>query len=222
MRVQCEYCNILNPEGSKECIACGAPLPSQETIPVKVAVPLVEVTQPVPVPSVDTQAVAQQLKEGAAIVGTSLGALGIGSFILRTAAEATAIAVSAFITGINAGNSGAGLNNHTLFLVLAAVGGALIGLAVGSARKRVLFALLSAPVGAILGSVLAVVLKLNISGSPWVALLSAAGASLLALFGGRRKHEGRISWFQRVRPVLGLIGGLLFGLLGYAAGFKIY
>jgi hypothetical protein len=43
-----------------------------------------------------------------------------------------------------------------------------------------------------------------------------------ALLGGRRSAGMSLPCFQRARPILGLIGGLLFGLLGYAINYRIY
>ncbi|HPS41016.1 MAG TPA: hypothetical protein PK040_00330 [Anaerolineaceae bacterium] len=220
----CDYCATLNPGGRATCIACGAPLVPPVILPVRVtevetsAPPILDSTpQFTPV---DTENIGQQLKEGAALVGASLGGLGIGTLVLRTLAEAIAIAVAAIVVGVNSGS--VARNNYLPLLMLALVGGGLIGLCVGSVTKRFLFSLLSAPVGALLGSVTGVLLQLNKTAFPWMALLSLAGAVALALLGGKSAAATKLACYQRARPWLGLAGGLLFGLIGFAAGYRIY
>ena len=88
--VTCEYCATLNLAGGHRCIACGAPLPVVKVLPLTVS----EVETPIPAPEFSpipevNQPLSQQLKEGAAVVGTGLGVLGIGGLILRTVAEAS-------------------------------------------------------------------------------------------------------------------------------------
>ena len=53
-------------------------------------------------------------------------------------------------------------------------------------------------------------------------LLTIAGACLLAVIGGRSNRSGRFQVYQRLRPILGAIGGFLFALLGFAIGHVIY
>lgn len=220
----CDHCATLNPGGRATCIACGAPLVPPAPPPLRVT----EIESPQPAPEIqtplpqssDVDNISRQIKEGAALVGSSLGGLGIGTLVLRTLAEAIAIAVAAIVVGVNSGS--VARNNYLPLLMLALVGGGLIGLCVGSVTKRFLFSLLSAPVGALLGSVTGVLLQLNKTTFPWMALLSLAGAVLLALLGGKRAAATKLACYQRARPWLGLAGGLLFGLIGFAAGYRIY
>lgn len=222
--ITCDHCGTHNPAGQAACIACGAPLVPPVTPPLRVTeveTPVFSTPEPAPeITPIDTGNLSQQLKEGAALVGSSLGGLGIGTLLLRTLAEAIAIAVAALFVGVNSGS--VARNNYLPLLLLALAGGGLIGLCVGSVTKRFLFSLLSAPVGALLGSVTGVLLQLNKTAFPWMALLSLAGAVALALLGGKRSATTKLACFQRARPWLGLIGGLLFGLIGFAAGYRIY
>ena len=222
--ITCAYCNTVNPPLRANCLACGAPLPVPVRPPVRVT-KVEPVTPPVssnapPSPAPDLDAIGQQLKQGAAVLGTGIGALGIGTIVLRSVAESVAIVISAFLIGLNSGNAIINLNGTTPYILVAAIGGALLGLAVGSVNKRLLFALLSAPFGAVLGTILAITLSGLLPRGPWSGLLTFAGGVIFALLGGER--SGGKSCYQRIRPVLGLVGGLLFGLLGFAAGYRVY
>lgn len=213
--ITCEHCAALNPAEGSLCIACGAPLPRLVTSPMKVTVVDEHAAIPEPVtPSIENQPLSQQLKEGAAVVGSSLGALGIGSLLLRTGAEALAIAFSAFLVGF--------LSAQTRSLLIGLAGGALIGLAVGSVTKRSFIVLLTAPVGTLLGMGASYLLRRAIPGLlpliPWTAILAAAGGAVLGSVGGYRARGGIMSWYQRLRPYLGIAGGVLFALFGFALG----
>jgi hypothetical protein len=220
--ITCTYCAAINPWGTGRCLACGAPIELPVTPPMRVTVVDTPESPPVNTPEVPSTPISQQLKEGLTAVGSGLGALGVFTIIARTVAEAVAIAVSAFIIGSNAGSANATFQGAALYLLLAAGGGALLGLCVGLVSKRIIFTLLSAPVGTILGGVLARVLSLNAPRTPWLALFGIAGGVFFALLGGRRSAGMSLPCFQRARPILGLIGGLLFGLLGYAINYRIY
>lgn len=217
----CDYCAARNPSGGTRCVACGAPLP----LPKPPVTKITRVETPVAPPPAFTppaEPIGEELKKAAGAIGSTIGALSIGTYLLRTAAEAVAIAVSAFIIGLNAGSAPTNLGNNTLFILLAAGGGGLIGLCVGLVSKRVVWTLLSAPFGALLGTVAAIFLGLNQPRQPWMAVFTLGGAVLFALLGSYRSSGGLIPCYQRIRPFLGLVGGLVFGLLGYAAGFKVH
>lgn len=222
-RITCEYCAVLNPPDGKRCIACGAPLPVKLSPPPRVTV-VEPVHSPVANPApLESQPVSQQLKEGLAVVGSSLGALGIGTILLRTAAEIFAVAGAGFIIGINAGQAAAATLTVPLMILLALTGGALTGLCVGLVIKRAFWTLVSAPAGALLGTILAIFLSLSKShGIPWVALFSTAGAIFFALLGGRQPSRKTLRCVQVIRPLLGLACGLLFGLIGFLVTYRTY
>lgn len=229
-KITCEHCASINPAGQARCIACGAPLSVPVTPPIyvtrvdaePVAAPVSLSESPDSTPPIETQSVSQQLKEGATVVGSSLGVLGIGGLILRTMAESVAIAVSAFIIGSNAGTADITLRGPALYFLIALGGGGLLGLCVGLVTKRTIFTLLSAPFGTILGSLAAVLFSLNTPGNPLPALFALAGGVLFALLGGHRSNSKNFACYQRARPFLGLVGGLIFGLLGYVVFHRIY
>jgi hypothetical protein len=151
-----------------------------------------------------------------------LGFAGIGGLVLRTLAEALAILTTALIIGFSAGSISPFPGGWFVFLLLGVGGSALLGLAVGSVVKRSIFVLFSAPFGALLGVGAALALKLNSPGTPWLPLLAIAGACLLALLGGRSNRTARFAGYQRFRPLLGAIGGILFGLIGFGAGWVVH
>ena len=234
----CPFCSAGNQASAYKCVACGAPLdPSKGTPaylkamgvpsspePVEPPSPMTttEVTPSpdVPEPAAPVEPVKQQLKEGAATVAAGLGLVGVGGLIMRTIAEALAILTAALVIGYNAGH--VAINNWLPFLLLGVAGGIAVGLAVGSVIKRSVFALFSAPFGALIGVFAAISLKLNQRGTMWLPLFTIAGACLLAVLGGRSNRAGRFQVYQRLRPVLGAIGGILFSLLGFAIGHVIY
>lgn len=222
-RITCEYCAVLNPPDGKRCIACGAPLPVKVTPPLRVTVVEPPLSQSVSPNPLESQPIAQQLKEGMAVVGTSLGALGIGTIILRALAQIIAIAGASFIIGINTGQATIVTRTVPLMILLALGGGALTGLCVGLVVKRAFWTLVSAPAGALFGTILAIFLSLNKTHNiPWLALFSTAGAILFALLGGRPSSGKSLRCVQVIRPIFGLIGGLLFSLLGFLVTYRIY
>ncbi len=224
--ISCAYCATLNTPSSSNCIACGAPIVLPRFQPVTIT----EVTEPLTMPTtmealqseVPAQPLGDQFKEGLATVGAGLGLAGIGGFFFRTLSEALAILTAALIIGFCAGSISPFPGGWFVFLLLGVGGSALLGLAVGSVVKRSIFVLFSAPFGALLGVAAALVLKLNSPGTPWLPLLAIAGACLLALLGGRSNRSARFAGYQRFRPLLGAIGGIIFGLIGFGAGWIVH
>ncbi len=231
----CPFCGAGNDAAAHTCIACGAPLdptratpsylkamgvPSSPEAPASPAVTTAQVPTPAPEPVAAVEPIKQNIKEGAAAVAAGLGLAGVGGLVMRTIAESLAILTSALVIGFNAGQVTP--NNWFLYLLLGVAGGAAVGIAVGSVIKRSIFALFSAPFGALIGVFIAIVLKLNSRGTPWLPLFTIAGACLLAVLGGRSNRASRFQAYQRLRPVLGAIGGFIFSLLGFAIGHIIY
>lgn len=224
-QITCAFCGVLNNPSDYNCSACGAPLEVSKPTPVTVTM----VPEPMDISAAEPGATAapgepvnQQLKEGIAAVGAGLGLAGVGGLLLRTVAEALAIMTAALLVGLNAGKVCPFPNGWFLFLLLGGGGGALVGLSVGSVVKRAIFVLFSAPLGALLGIVLANTLKLDASRTVWLPLFAITGACFLALLGGRSNRTARFAGYQRFRPLLGAIGGLIFGLIGFSAGWVVY
>ena len=220
--IDCIYCGATNPSGTSRCVSCGAPIDIPITPPIRVTT--VNTPQVVKTPlqaadttpeqindALDAAPISDQLKEGLKTAGASIGALGIGAFFARTAAEACSIGLSAFLLGY--------FSAATRNFLLGLFGSMLIGLMVGLVTKRSLGTLLSAPLGTIAGLVASNFLQPSLPGWPLAPVLGLAGGSLLALLGGRRNtNSGIVKWYTRLRPFLGMAGGFLFALFGYAIG----
>jgi hypothetical protein len=206
----CTYCAAINPAGTDRCISCGAPIDIPVSPPMRVTVVDTPVVNPMLEPQPPTAPVSESIKEGLAAVGAGIGTLGIFGVIARTGAEALAIAGAALVIGYTSAQARE--------LMIAILGGIAVGLAVGFVTKRAFFTLISAPAGALLGVVIATFSGLNQPRTLWMPLFAAVGAVVLAVLGGRR----RSGVWQKIRPYLGLIGGVLFALLGYAIGYRIY
>jgi len=223
----CAFCGTPNDPNAVTCLACGGPLEVARPIvqviaqPSTPVVPVTPVAQPA-TPETPAEPLREQLKEGVAAVGAGLGLAGVGGLLMRTLSEALAILIAALMIGFNAGRVSPFKDTWLLFLLLGAGGGALVGLAVGSVVKRSVFVLFSAPFGALLGIVAALALKLDAMRTPWLPLFTIAGACLLALLGGRSNRTARFAKYQRLRPLLGVIGGTLFGLLGFGIGWIVH
>jgi hypothetical protein len=233
--LHCPFCGAGNDTAAHTCIACGAPLdpsratpsylkamgvPSSPEAPVSPAGITNESSTPAPEPVATVEPIKQNIKEGAAAVAAGLGLAGVGGLVMRTIAESLAILTSALVIGFNAGQVTP--NSWFLYLLLAIAGGAAVGIAVGSVIKRTIFALFSAPFGTLIGVFITIALKLNLRGTPWLPLFSIAGGCLLAVLGGRSNRGGRFQTYQRLRPILGAIGGIVFSLIGFGAGYIIH
>ena len=222
MNISCEYCGREQPTDNLRCISCGAPLPVPE--PIQARTTLVYEPSPASAPVTPSEPLvnADQLKEGLAAAGAVAGSLGIGTIVLRVAAQGFAIAVASFIVGLTAGSAAAGLNRYLPHLLTALLGGVLLGVVVTLVKKRSIWTLLAAPVGAILGSLVARLLPISSQNLPFSALLALAGGLLLSVLGGNRTRGTRIPCLKVLQPVAGAIGGLFFGWLGFVVMYRIY
>ena len=217
MNVTCEYCGRDQPAEYHRCIGCGAPLPVPRSEPLRVS--LVDTpSESIPTPS--TPEIGSTLQEGLKTVGAMAGSLGIGSIVLRVAAQGIAISVSSFIVGLTAGSEAAGQSRYLLHILTALLGGVLLGVVVTLVRKRTIWTLLAAPTGTIMGSVAARLLPDFNPALPVNALLTLAGGVLLSVLGGYRSRAARIPCLKVLQPVAGAIGGLLFALLGFFVMYR--
>ncbi|MCI0521562.1 MAG: hypothetical protein L0Z70_15060 [Chloroflexi bacterium] len=208
-KIVCSWCQTVNDAGAAACIACGAPIAQQRSMPAE--------TPParkagLPPPPVRSELSTQDLKKaGEATEQAYNVALGAYAALWRTLGEALAIAVTGFILGFIGGAS-----------ELAPVGllaAALIGVVVGLTSKNFWFSALSAPFGALLGVV--IWLPIWALGAPPQGMVFTAflAAAILARLGGYPARQPR--FWQVMRPFLGLLGGLLFGLLGLLLGLGV-
>lgn len=220
----CEYCGRHNPDGHERCQACGAPLPYAAAPVARVTIvdapeppsPSVEETLSEPLPPSD------QLQEGLKAVGAVAGTLGVGAIILRVAAQGIAIAVSAFLVGLAAGDSAAGLNRYLPYLLTALIGGTLLGIIISLVRKRTIWTLLAAPVGSFLGYILSIIFLSTTRSIPLAAIVTLGSGVLFAVIGGQRTRGKPLPCLKVLQPILGAIGGLLFALLGFYVMYRVY
>lgn len=216
----CEYCGRHNASGIERCQACGAPLPWQAPPPARVTY---VADPPSPEPSLsEILPSGDELQEGLRAVGAVAGSLGVGAVILRVAAQGIAIAVSAFLVGLTAGDSAAGLNRYLLHLLSALTGGALLGIVISLVRKRTIWTLLAAPAGSFIAFMLVALLRLPSRQFPFTTFITLGGGLLFAVIGGSRSRGKPLPCLKVLQPVLGAIGGLLFALMGFYVMYRVY
>jgi len=207
-RITCEYCATSNPGEAITCLACGAPL----TRPLADPTPIVTAIQSPPKaekpPSEELRKVGEKADD---VYFMALDAYAIA---WRTVGEAISIALTGFTLGIVGGATGMAFPG-----ILGAV---LVGLAVGSTRKQFYLALIGAPAGLLLGLGLGAAVWV-LGGGPQVLVFSGlVGALIGAIAGGQRNLPfGRRNFWEKARPLLGLAGGFVFGVLGTLLGWGI-
>lgn len=210
MRLVCAYCNSVNEAGGKNCVACGAALPAAVfPDPVAQANKISPSDVQLP-PDPDVERLKEAGKKAEQVYSTALNAYAV---LWRTLGEALAIAVAAFALGLIGGATGAAFAGL--------LGAALMGGVVGSVVKHYLLVAISAPLGALLGAGvwgLAWALGAGPGGMVYAASL---GAIVLAWVGGRRILPGKQNIWERLRPFLGALGGVLFALLGVGLGLGL-
>ena len=196
MSIVCEYCNASNPNTEKECVACGAPL-VKKTIVSKKPKP----AKPTHVEKPD-QSVETARKIANVYTSIMLGIL-----------DAIIIAAVSFTIGLTGG-----IINQP---VLGVIGAAMLGFAVSITIKNGLLTIISAPVGLLIGSffcIIAVLFHLPTSIFPIFLTISAC---FTAIYGGQKvPYRIRSTWLK-LRPYLGILGGMGFGLLGMGIGLGV-
>jgi hypothetical protein len=197
--VTCSYCLAKNPLSEKNCVACGAPLPE-----LAASVPPTQVNSTPPAQKIDKDKTVEIAHKVAVVYGN----------FWQSVMEAIVIAA----VGFGIGFTGA-LINHPVAGVL---GAAIVGLCVGLTIKYSIFTLFSTPLGLLIGSLLSItaaVLKL-----PPISyvILMTLGASLGAVLGGMPIPFRFRSVWHKLRPLVGTVGGLFFGLLGSLLGTGIH
>jgi hypothetical protein len=204
----CEYCETRNPKERGTCLACGAPIEKRQPItkvkPVKTAA---EKPKPAKSPENEIRKVGEKADEAYFTVMNTY------AIAWRTVGEAIAIAVAAFIIGVTGGVVRMGF--------VGILGAIAVGVAVGMTHKNFYFVIASAPGGALIG--LAASAVFWIAGQPRMGIiLVTIGAIVGAIWGGRRRHPfSQRNWWEKLRPVLGALGGLGFGILGLLLGLGI-
>jgi hypothetical protein len=183
---------------------CGAPLP-EPAKPARPVKPLAPPTQRETQEDIrKVREAGEKLDETANKVWYTYGA------VVRVLAEAIVIALVAFAIGFTGG--------IVALPVVGVVGAVITGTLVGIAVKASYITLVSAPLGMVVGTVFGAILwLLGVDAKLFVFVLPVfAGAA--ALLGGRRIPYERKKTWEKLRPFIGAVGGLAFGVLGVLLG----
>ena len=224
VNVLCGYCGWKNPDGTERCQACGAPLEYTAATETRVSV-IEEAPPPYEEQLIaDTLPATDTLQEGLKAAGLAAGAVGVGSVLLRVAAQGFAIAFSSFVVGFSAGATAASpYEPSRIHLLTAIIGGALLGIVIPLVRKRSIWTLLAAPLGSVTGLLVSnYALSMPGRSMPWAAQLSLGFALLFAVIGGKRSRGVPVRCLRALQPVLGGIGGVLFALAGYIVKYNLF
>jgi hypothetical protein len=198
----CEYCQVLNPGGQKSCLACGAPLPGPKPWPIKPKITSYSRERKSPLQN--ERQVAEGVDKAYKTVMTVYGTF------WRTLAEVAVIAMVGFAMGFIGALAG-----QPFLGVICAL---LVGVSVGLTIKNYYITLASAPIGTLLGAVISCGgYFLGLRGI-WILIITAVCAILASVIGGVRLPYTQRNWWEKLRPFLGALGGLLFGLLGMSIG----
>ncbi len=203
-KIVCSWCQTVNHADDAACVACGAPIEK----PVKTE----EVSNPDAGQVLQTASkgvVPQDLRQaGETADKIYAGAMNAYGLVWRTLGETAAIAVAAFLLGLAGG--------ATQLAWMGVLAGLIVGLAVGLSQKNFWFTILGAPAGVLVGAV-GGMLPWALGAGPAGMLMTAAVLGVLGALAGRRMAYST-GWWDKFRPVLGGLGGLLFGGLGALAG----
>ena len=203
----CQYCRTNNPTNVKTCIACGAPI--EKPKPPK---PKTKKSQKIPTKP-DDKAIQDMKAVGEKADDVYFTVMNTYAIAWRTIGEVIAIAISATIIGLAGG--------ATEMRAVGVLGAILVGIAVGLTRKNFYIVLISAPAGAIIGLIIGAIFWLFISPKIMVfivVILSIVGAIL----GGKYKQPfRRRNLWEKIRPFLGGLGGLAFGVIGMLVGWGV-
>lgn len=212
--IVCDWCQTNNSAQEAYCVACGAPLektaikPAGDPPPSPRPVSKSSISPGASVPLGGGVTTADLKQVGDSTERLFYGALNAYGMVWQTLAEAIAIGVTALLLGL----VGAALRNG----LLALLGAVVLGLLVGLLRKNLWLTMLGAPFGALLGAGLWL-LPWSLGAGPGGMLPTSWFFAMLgAVIGGRRAP--RPGWWDKLRPFLGALGGLAFGLLGLAFG----
>ena len=207
-RIICEYCKTSNPWEAHTCLACGGPITRPKADVEPNATVLKTLEKPKHPQTGDIKAAAEKADD---VYFTVLNTYAIA---WRTLGEAISIALTGFILGFVGGATG--------IIFPGVLGATLVGLAVGLTRKQFYIVLISAPAGLLLGLGSGVLIWV-LGGGPQVMVYTGMLFAVIAGFiGGRGNlpYKQRNCW-EKARPLLGAMGGFIFGILGALLGWGI-
>ena len=202
--IPCQYCRTNNSARAKTCIACGSPIEKPKQPKTK--------TKKIPTTPED-KAIQEMKAVGEKADDVYFTVMNTYAIAWRTIGEAISIAISATIIGLVGGATG--------MHAIGVIGAILTGIAVGLTRKNFYIVLISAPAGAIIGLIIGGIFWLLISPKIMVFVVVTL-ATLGAVLGGKFKQPfNRRKLWEKIRPFLGGLGGLAFGVIGMLVGWGI-
>jgi hypothetical protein len=211
-RIVCPYCAVVNPVERQNCIACGAPL-DKTAVVIETSSTVKGVNHKPDKIIASQQQLDKARKAGEKVEAVANTALYTYSLFWRTLAEAGVIAICGFALGL----VGGALDVP----ILGTIEAVLLGIAVGFTIKYSLLIWVMTPGGFVLGAAIGAALWALGVGTPVFAVTTGLCAIILSLLGAYRIPYRIRNFYEKIRPVLGGLGGLLFGLLGMAIGLGL-
>lgn len=207
-RIICEYCGTGNPWEAKTCLACGGPIIRPPIDPA----PSITITETPAKPEKLSEEELNKIGEKADDVYFTV--LNTYAIAWRTVGEAISIALTAFMLGFVGGVTG--------MFFPGVLGAILVGFAVGFTRKQFYLVLISAPAGLLLGLGLGTLTWVLGGGAQILVFTGMVFAVIGAVIGGRRNPPFlRRNCWEKARPLLGALGGFVFGVVGTLIGWGI-
>ena len=210
-KIVCLHCETINTAGSKACIACGAPLPKVKKPVNKPQIkvnPTIEINkQPIKKTTTTAKKVGEDVDK---VYRKAWGAYGL---FWRTLGEAIVIALVSFGLGIIGGATGLALWGVIL--------GVAFGVIVGFIVKSYLWLLIGTPIGFVVGALLGLLVSVIGIGPKSILFIVFISSALAVFIGARVRKQYQKNIYEKIRPVLGGLGGLLFALLGMGIGLGL-
>jgi len=204
--ITCDYCRSKNPTVGKQCIACGAPLPELINKPPRIPIHYPQEGQQIK--EAQTYIKEDQTVEAATKVAR------VYSHFWRSVIEALVIALVGFAIGFTGALVG--------YPLVGITGAFFLGLSVGLTIKYPLLTLFSAPLGLFAGSLMSIAAFFLKAPPISYILLMTFCACIAALLGGASLPMVLRTKWQKIRPFLGAVGGLVFGILGSLLGSALH
>jgi hypothetical protein len=212
-KISCSYCNTLNDDTAKTCMACGALLEAPAPQPVVQPQAIQPPFQPAQPASSFNSTDSQKLQDSAQQVDRLYkGAMSAYQTAWSVTSDAIAISLVAFALGVIGGATGMGF--------WGVLGAMLAGLVIGYTEQSFWVNIIASPAGVLAGiAVWAVVWAMG-AGPKGMVFTTTGLACIGALVSARRRTVAP-GCGSAVRPLLGAAGGFFFAILGLAIGSGI-
>ena len=208
----CLYCQTINSSDQESCAACGAPLTTtKQTFNSEIE------RKSIPFEEIKTKPEKEYL-ETAKKVGKDADELskqvwGLYGLFWRTIGEAITIAVVSFGLGV--------IGGATSLPVWGIIAGITFGILVGIVIKSYLWLLVGTPIGFIIGAVVGILLSVLGLGPTIILFVVFLFSSFSVFIGGHIRKPRQKNIYEKIRPLLGGIGGFIFSLIGVGIGLGL-